>query len=508
MSNDDGGGVRAVWRWLAVSVTGIGVFSVTWWAGESLIDWDRGTAVAVAIFVAGVLTSPLGLWAGRDTTPSAESVQRPFSVGEGDGGMRAQFVEAYQAAGGTRALGHPKCRVEAVGPGFMQLFSRSDGSGIVVLCALPNRPCVVIPGEYWEELSWIGGGLSGLDLGGFPVSNESGTLIIGGSATDIELSGGVWGLGRLTRTSVGEPWNWTATPTLNFEQSHNHRWDRVGSGYDVRARAVADFAWIFSKHEMEMSRIRRDSLLNELHATAFAAICELLMRRYGVYVQSPRWDYAEGQVNFNGVFGPHYRATLTAPDGQPALTSDIIVQVPDGRDVSVALVCLDVQISYAGWRAMATQAGVDLGDEADLRVSLLDVIGIFAIAWNIVADELPRAFIDRPERLAAARPPYVEMHLQAGQVPSGSTRTLDSVVDLAVLGRTTQNVSRSETGMRVYGPTGLGQRARLAFLADGFAKLGLSWGNVQSDADTIMLELTRVANAPDQTESTAVPDAM
>ncbi|MEU7906341.1 hypothetical protein [Actinoplanes sp. NPDC049118] len=409
-----------------------------------------------------------------------------FRVGAGDGGMAAEFDAALTAAGGTPALGAPLGDVVREGPGYVQPFS-----GAVVVCALPERAAAVVPATVWQQISRIGGPENGISAVGFPVARPARQqpLIIDAAARRIELDGGEWGPGFLTRASQDEPWSWDPVPRLDFRLSHNTRW--TGPDWaDLRVRAVVSLPWRMSSIEPEISKARRLALQNALADSEFSTVFPVLSMHRGARLAQPTWEVARGNDTYQSDRGTHLRALLRAPDGSNALSGEVMVQLPDGMHLSSVVGGVELRINFAVWRDALVHAGAVLDPATQLRLSLLEVLEILASAWGTAATVIPRAAADDPSRMPLARPPWVEMHLQSrSPIVIGGAATnlgLTDVIDLSALGEPTREGHRQETGMRFFAPLSIARPDRRIWLARGLAQLGRSWGYVDAEADDLL----------------------
>lgn len=61
---------RAWRRWLIAALAGVTAFSAVWWFAERVIGLDSGSATAWAGLVAGIIMTPLGVWATLGTDVS------------------------------------------------------------------------------------------------------------------------------------------------------------------------------------------------------------------------------------------------------------------------------------------------------------------------------------------------------------------------------------------------------------------------------------------------------
>src|SRR5205814_2156919 len=144
-------------------------------------------------------------------------------------------------------------------------------------------------------------------------------VLVGSSATIAELDGGQWVSGRLRRADREERWWWEPLPAVDFEMAgHAARWASF-ERFDLQLRAVAEFPWVRSAVDPEVSPERRRSLQRAMAATEFARVFAVLSMHRGARVSEPAWSPAMGIDSWGSDRCVHLRAVLAAPDGRAAL---------------------------------------------------------------------------------------------------------------------------------------------------------------------------------------------
>ncbi|SCL70405.1 hypothetical protein GA0070606_5388 [Micromonospora citrea] len=429
------------------------------------------------------------------TLPMRDKPQVPL-VGVGSGAMRREFETAYAAAGGESVLGHPTDAVTSLGPGFIQPLSGNSEQPGAILSALPGHGCAVVPDQIWESLCRAGGDAnqeSSISKIGLPKTPADGTpLIIDRDATVVELDGGSWRAGCLIRSSPHEPWMWRPIPRLDFQISYNSHWPD-GGHVDVVVRAVLDISWQgFPQRSRSLSRAVRADHQALLPGTGFAAVLSSLSARRGATIALPPWQPAGGLHTYHSGTSSHMRACLAAPDGASALAANAILQLGSLRSSSSVIGYVDLSINLAAWRNVLVDSGASLPVDADIRLSLPEVIEVLTSAWS-TALVLPTALAVSYDEMPLAAPPFIEMHLRAGtRADSGGgyrQLSLADAVDLSILGETSE-VFRSETGLRVVGPFGLNRASQRRMVAEGLDELALGWGHFDIDSEALFAEIT------------------
>ncbi|MEU1757318.1 ATP-binding protein [Micromonospora matsumotoense] len=429
------------------------------------------------------------------TLPMRDKPQVPL-VGVGSGAMRREFETAYAAAGGESVLGHPTDAVTSLGPGFIQPLSGNSEQPGAILSALPGHGCAVVPDQIWESLYRAGGDAnqeSSISKIGLPKTPTDGIpLIIDRDSTVVELDGGSWRAGHLIRSSPHDPWTWRPIPQLDFQISYNTHWPD-GGHVDVVVRAVLDISWRgYPQRSRSLSRAVRADHQALLPGTGFAAVLSSLSARRGARIAPPPWQPAGGQHTYHSGTSSHMRARVAAPDGASALAANAILQLGTLRSSSSVIGYVDLSINLAAWRNALVDSGASLPEDADIRLSLPEVIEVLTSAWS-TALVLPTALAVSYDDLPLAAPPFIEMHMRAGtRADSGGgyrQLSLTDAVDLSILGETSE-AFRSETGLRVVGPFGLNRASQRRMVAEGLDELALGWGHFNIDSEALFAEIT------------------
>lgn len=497
------------WRWVWVAVAAVlplaGGVAVNQILSEGTWRWWPWVPLAVsAALVGGVvaewltrsaagshLTVPGDVDAGQrpnDVIASPSAVQ----VGEGDGEMREEFQAAYEAAGGIEVLGEAEHRVTAYGPGYIQTLAGRGQADPMVVCGLPDHSATVVPTSFWNALLELGRSQGEEDevlAAGFPVRTSASEplVLVDSSSTMVELDGGCWGRGRLRRTDPDGLWWWEPVPSVDtYMSGHADRWASM-EPVDLQLRAVAEFPWRRSAVASEVSPERRRLLQRRMAATELAKVFAVLSMHRGALVPEPEWLTATGINSFGSDGCVHLRRVLSAPDGRAALTGDVLLHIPDYVGLSSVLGLAQVRIDFDAWRLVLKATGAALGDSADLRLSLREVIDVLASVWGTVTGAVPLAAVDDPRQVPIVRPPFVALHVLTNPPATRQpNQGLAGAIDLSALGKPTREGSRSGTGMRAFAPLDVARVVRRDLIAEGLARLGRSWGYVDAQADDLL----------------------
>ncbi|MEV6527475.1 hypothetical protein AB0M43_36675 [Longispora sp. NPDC051575] len=429
-----------------------------------------------------------------DVATSAPSV-RP---GEGAEVCESTFRDVFHAAGGAPVLGVPVNAAQPAGPagpGFVQFFG--EGAGQVAICGVPRKNASLLPADVWQVIATAGDTTDppdGVAAVGFPVSPQpaGNGVLVGPTTMEVDLEGGEWGPGQLWRAQPSGGWRWRPKPRLTFETRHRDQWS-AGGEFDVRIRVVVGIPWPSTALPSQISRQRRLAVQQALGWTEFSQVFLNLATDRGAHLQAISWQTATGTDSFNSDRGIHLRCQQSAPDGGMALSGDVIVQLPDGFRETSLVGCVELRVRYEGLRAAAV--GESEAGSADLRLSLLDAIEVLASAWGTAMRVIPLGAVDTPDTVALAGPPYAELHVQACPAYLTSSQhplSLNDVVNLAALGRSTRDGQRQEAGFRVYAPMDIKRPSRRQWAAQGLAQLAQSWGYIEADRDRLLVRPTAV----------------
>ncbi len=363
-------------------------------------------------------------------------------VGGGDPAWTLTFQEAHrQLRSQIRTSVEPVTDVYPDGPGVVQAFSSGFTSGGYVLCALPNQLPVAVSAEIWRVLHDVASKAQGIDAMsaiGYPNprSRQRGEIpVFDINSGSVELTGGAWGAGRLTRERRYEgPWRWEPESTYSFEMTSSAlNWTAGADIPQLRLRAVATLPWA-DAHNVKLTTDRRRELVEALPASALLCAVTEITQQHGDVLRPTEW--APGP-NRNALDALSYSTRVLAPDGRVVLTAEVMLALPS-RTQSAVVACAEVRFNdVAAWKA----AIADLGDGGPSEVMPLDLAEIgklFAAAWHTAAEQLPGlALPDRADALWAAVP-VVEFRVTAEhQADSpGPHPALADYVDFRPFGQT------------------------------------------------------------------------
>lgn len=220
-----------------------------------------------------------------------------------------------------------------------------------VLCLVAGRPPVAVAAPVWQAIVDAGRADAGQDplaAVGFPVpsAGEGGPWVLKADAQDVDLDGGSWGAGRLTR-SAREGWRWQPLPRFSLHQGRSAKNWTAGQTPQLRLRALVNLPWA-DPGALETTKPRRQQLKQQLPSSALAGALTLLSGRRGAQLSAAHWE--------RGPFGNTarsvgYTCTVIAPDGSPALKAAAMLALPTTLE-STVVVCAEVVVEdAAAWAA-------------------------------------------------------------------------------------------------------------------------------------------------------------
>jgi hypothetical protein len=324
---------------------------------------------------------------------STREEEPKHTVGRGEPGWSRPFQQAVSdlAEQGV-TLGDPVTDVDPTGPGVAQHFQvPGQGTGWV-LCAQPQHRPVAVADEIWQALLERGSGApdgDALSAIGFPAGNSTSSRLIDQDATAVPLSGGHWGTGRLLRDPGirGRGWWWEPDPVVSTTTSASTRnWTSSPTPPQLRARVLAMLPFA----DAAIAKITPDRLDAVLPALPFSTLAgfttTLSLRRGG---ELPAGTWTPG-TNGNASDRLSYSCEITAPDGELALSAEVMMALPVAARSSAVIACAEVRVeNFDAW-SRALHAPM-----SDLRWSIDDLVEFFVAAWDTATELLPRMVRDR-----------------------------------------------------------------------------------------------------------------
>jgi hypothetical protein len=417
--------------------------------------------------------------AARRESPAAKP---SIEIGEGEPGWRGSFHQAWNDLMSNHIwIGEPASLVYWDGPGVVQHFEASNSLHGWVLCALPHQRAVAVAGEVWQALQTAGAGVPGgdaLSAVGFPAPDALSTRVFAADVGHVDLAGGQWGSGRLRRNADSGEWRWE--PSIRFSMNMT-----AASGYwtarqvprQLRLRAIATLPWA-DADGFDITSQRRSDLEPGLSGSALAELITTLSLHRGADLRAACWNRGP---NRNALDALSYSSIITSPDGQVALSAEVMAALPTTTHSSV-VTCAELRIeSLEAW---AETAAADSPVRQDQRLTTEDVAQILAVAWETATEMLPAAIADNTSILRWADPPVVELRLAAegAQITPAAQPALDDFIDISPLGSTDRGMLR-EMAVTLTAPTILDAAARRSQTRKALAWMAQQFGFVDATED-------------------------
>ena len=320
--------------------------------------------------------------ARRDPPP-----ETALETGVGEPGWKGLFHQALNDLRDRRIwIGTPSTDVFAEGPGVVQYFDSNLSLFGWVLCALPHQRPVAVAGEVWQALRAAGAGALGEDplaAVGFPTPSPQATQVVDADATSVELTGGHWRKGKLVRAPGEAAWRWE--PAVRFSMDMTRAagyWTADPATQQLRLRAVATLPRADAS-ELAISSQNRLDLEEALPESDLARAVTELSRRRGADLHVTAWNRGP---NHNALDALSYSAAIAAPDGQIALSAEVMMALPNTMN-SALVTCAEVRIEdLAAWARALGAAGAP--PRPDLRLSIEEAAEFFAVAWQAATEKL------------------------------------------------------------------------------------------------------------------------
>jgi hypothetical protein len=402
-----------------------------------------------------------------------------FELGVGEPGWKGHFHQAWNDLMNQRIwIGHPATEVFAEGPGVVQHFESELSLFGWVICALPHQRPVAVAGEVWQALQAAGAGALGGDplaAIGFPVPSPQATQVIDAQAQSVDLTGGRWGKGRLVRLAGGTGWRWE--PVVRFSMDMTRAagyWTADPAVRQLRLRVIASLPRADAS-ELAITGQRHRALQQALPESDLAHAIIALSRHRGADLEAAEWKRGP---NRNALDAFSYSSLIAAPDGQTALSAEVMMALPNTMN-SDLVTCAEIRIEdLTAWAVALAAAGAP--PRQDLRLSMQEVADFFGVAWQTATEQLATVVTADSTTAVWTDPPTVELRLTAERRYDGTPAPppmLDDYIDLHALGRSDRGQLR-EMAVTIIAPQHLEQpdrqnqtRKALVFMAHQFGFL-------------------------------------
>ncbi|WP_053732466.1 hypothetical protein [Nocardia sp. NRRL S-836] len=428
--------------------------------------------------------------AAADAAIQAPRAEEPrYTVGGGGpvwGRIFQQAVRDLAEHGVT--LGDPVSDADPIGPGVAQHFRAPGHQAGWVLCAQPRHQPVAVAEEIWQALCEQGSGAPDGDAVGalgFPAGVAAVTNVVDRDVPAVPLTGGRWGRGRLVRDPVsgGRGWQWAPDPVASTTTSAATRnWTGSPTPPQLRARVLA----ILPFADADSARITPDRMAAVLPSLAFSALAGFttnLSRRRGGELPAGVWRPG---ANGNASDRLSHTCKITGPDGELALSAEVMMTLPPTSRSSAVVTCAEVRVeNFDAW-AKALRDPV-----SDLLWSVDDLVEFFVAAWDTATELLPQ-LIDGVENGSSTRVrwggvPQVELSIGAESrhdQPTGEQLVLADVLDLDPLGPSDRRDQLTGLFVSVPSVPGLEADSRRRVLRSVLVEMAHRFGFMQVREDT------------------------
>jgi len=410
-----------------------------------------------------------------------------YTVGGGVPGWSGLFQQAVADLAELGViLGEPISEASAAGPGVVQHF-QAPGQGWV-LCAQPRCWPVAVVDEIWQAVVEQGSGAPDGDAAGalgFPTGDSAAVRVVERDATVVPLSGGSWGSGRLRRglTSGGRDWRWEPDPVVSTEVSAVTRsWTGSPPAPQLRARVLAVLPFA-DAGTAKIIPDRLEQVLAALPLSPLAGFATMLSCWRGREIPAGSWIPG---ANGNASDRFSRACAIAAPDGELALSAEVMMVLPPASRTSAVITCAELRVeNFEAW-ARALRDPVP-----DLRWSADDMVEFFVAAWDTATELLPHLIdnaghdIAMPGRWAGV--PYVELSVGAESrhdIQAGEQRVLADVLDLERFGPSDRRDQLTELFVSVPSVPGLDADARRSLVRDVLVEMAHRYGFMEVRAST------------------------
>ena len=371
------------------------------------------------------------------TTARRERPPEPgFEIGAGEPGWKGHFHRAWNELMNQRIwVGNPATEVFTEGPGVVQYFESHLSLFGWVICALPHQQPVAVAGEVWQALRAAGAGALGGDplaAIGFPAPSPQATRVIDAEARSVDLTGGRWGKGKLVRPEGEAEWGWEPAVRLSMDMTRAAGyWTGDPAVRQLRLRAIASLPLV-DAGEFAIAAQSRHALEQALPESDLGQAITALSRHRGADLAVAGWSRGP---NRNALDAFSYSSLIAAPDGQTALSAEVMMAMPNTMN-SDLVTCAEVRIGDLGaWAAALAAAGAP--PRPDLRLSMQEVADFFAVAWHTATEQLAAVVAASSATMLWMDPPTVELRLTAERRYDSTPAPqpmLDDYIDLHTLG--------------------------------------------------------------------------
>jgi hypothetical protein len=255
---------------------------------------------------------------------------------------------------------------------------------------------------------------------------------------------------------------------------------------DLQIRAIASLPWV-TDPPLKIGIPGRQRLIKALTGSELSTWIEGLSLRRGVRLPASKWEWASGQGSWQSDQSAHCRMTVLGPDGDPALTAEVMTQLPNGMYLDAVLGVAELRVNFEPWAEALTRAGAAPSPREALRLTVKELASFYTVAWTTATLLAPLTAVESPLGMPPAGPPRIEFDFKVSPY-HGSTPSmiqLNDVLDLSVFGSPTSDNHRQHGGFGIIAPLHLPAGQRQALIEEQLVGLGQAWGFIYADIDSL-----------------------
>lgn len=421
-----------------------------------------------------------------EASQSDRAAPTGYEIGQGNQIYIRSFRDMYNALGGPSLLGRPISEAYRHGPGVTQHFAGSGNQGWT-LCVLPDHQPVAVPDSIWQALQNSGSAAQGpaTSFLGFPYLGTDiphSARRISEQDTRVELKGGTWGGGRLTRADAHENWLWEPHVGIYSRMSKAVRkWMGLGASEPhFRMRAVSSLPW--AAQGLSIDPESRRELLKYLPRSILAESVAAILQRYGSTLRADDWGRGPNRQARDSA---SYICTFSTPDGKTALSIEVMVTAPNRLDPAVTT-CAELRIEDApAWTDALDATGEKSTTATPKSISPRDLITFLNAAWETATEILPWIVSGDPFAMRFTGPPTVELFV--GTNPLKETKKqLGDWVDLSAFGESDQ-ANLTEMSAMLVAPPLMDHEWRKQLTRWGVVSMAQDAGFIDASEDDVPL---------------------
>jgi len=125
---------------------------------------------------------------------------------------------------------------------------------------------------------------------------------------------------------------------------------------DLQIRVIASLPWL-TDPPLKVGIPGRQRLIDTLTGGELSTWVEGLFQRRGAKLAASGWERPTGQGTWQSDRSAHCRTTVPGPGGDPAVTAEVMTQLPDGLYLTAVLGVAELRVNFQPWAAALAEAG-------------------------------------------------------------------------------------------------------------------------------------------------------